>query len=149
MCLGQTAGFTSAEPGWQTLVRWRRGKLRWRWVGERGHCGASSCLSALIIFPDQRTSALGSEAIWHHSAGRWVLSTDRSSLKLTFSRIKEKLVNFKPKKCPFQIPLKQGRIEAYSCESQPWSNSTVQAYSFNLFWLADELKPTMSHKMFD
>ena len=28
-----------------------------------GDCGASSCLSAVIIFPDQRTSALGSEAI--------------------------------------------------------------------------------------
>ena len=28
-----------------------------------GDCGASSCLSVVIIFPDQRTSALGSEAI--------------------------------------------------------------------------------------
>ena len=28
-----------------------------------GDCGASSCLLAVIIFPDQRTSALGSEAI--------------------------------------------------------------------------------------
>ena len=85
-----------------------------------GDCGASSCLSAVIIFPDQRTSALGSEAIWHHSAGRWVLAAFslisrswgcgwsyfpvKDTLKLTF-RIGGKLGDLKHKKRTFHCSL--------------------------------------------
>ena len=39
--------------------------------------------------------------------------------------------------------MEQGPKGAYSCER------TVLQYSFNLFWLADELKPTVWHKMCD
>ena len=48
-----------------------------------------------------------------------------------------------------RYPNKARRVPTVAKESQPWNNQTVQVYSFNSFWLADELKPTMGHKMWD
>ena len=58
------------------------------------------------------------------------------TLMLTFSR-----ENFN------EMPRNQSEINKAGYRLQlrkkPWNNKTVQAYSFNLFWLDDELKPTM------